>query len=232
MSKTINKQHRIGILGGTFDPIHKGHIEPVKDVFKEFQLDKILVIPAHKPPHKQSTSASTKHRVKMVELVCETEQGFEIDTRETLRSSLSYTVDTINELKAEYPNSQLFFIMGMDSLLSFTRWHLWENILEQCNLIVNTRPGYDLSTLNKDTEHLLSKYQNSITELDKDLKNSPKQVFPINKPSSGYIYLHNCEELNISSTNIREHIADLNNTSQWLTKNIADYIKKNALYTG
>ncbi|WP_426358041.1 nicotinate (nicotinamide) nucleotide adenylyltransferase [Pseudocolwellia sp. HL-MZ19] len=242
------KKLRIGILGGTFDPIHKGHIEPAKQVFAKFKLDKVLVIPAHKPPHKLGTNASTTHRVNMVELACADEQGFELDTRETKRTSLSYTLDTINEIKVEYPNSELFFIMGMDSLLNFTRWYLWENILEKCNLIVNTRPGYDLSSINAETKALLNKYQSSMSDLQTQTFSAdelPINVVSINSANinkapikentfigkdSGLIFLHNTEELDISSTEIRHHISNQVDCSQWLTSDIIKYIKNNTLY--
>jgi nicotinate-nucleotide adenylyltransferase len=222
-SISSNKNLRIGILGGTFDPIHKGHIEPAKEVLKAFSLDKVFVIPAHKPPHKKSTNASTIHRVKMVELVCNKEPNFELDTREVERSSLSYTIDTINEINAQYPQSELFFIMGMDSLQSFTRWHLWKNILSQCNLVVNTRPGYDRSNINTDTQNLLNKHQALISDIEKPLKSIKDKL-------TGTIFIHHSKNVNISSTEIREHLNNKIACEKWLTSGIIQYIERHKLY--
>ncbi len=234
LQPSSDKSQRIGILGGTFDPIHKGHIEPAKQALAKFNLDKVLVIPAHKPPHKSGTNASTMHRVNMVELACADEKGFELDTRETKRTNLSYTLDTINEIKAEYPNSELFFIMGMDSLLSFTRWHLWESILEKCNLIVNTRPGYDLSSINYETKDLLNKYQGSVNDLEPNNISPNKNLLTKNasfEKRSGLIFLHDTDKLDISSTEIRHKISNKVECSQWLASDIIKYIKKHTLYS-
>jgi len=220
------KELRIGILGGTFDPIHKGHIETAKQVLNQYKLDKILVIPAHKPPHKSGTIASTIHRVSMVELTCANESRFELDTRETKRTNLSYTSDTIKELNAEYPSSRLFFIMGMDSLLNFTRWHLWEDILKGCSLIVNTRPGYDLSSVNTETKALLARYQSTIAPKELSEQTTSASL----SANKSYIFLHKAEEVDISSTQIRQHIANNIDCSQWLPMNVIKYIKDNNLY--
>ncbi|XPF95856.1 nicotinate-nucleotide adenylyltransferase [Colwellia sp. RE-S-Sl-9] len=218
-----DKALKIGILGGTFDPIHKGHIEPAKQVIKQFSLDKVLVIPAHKPPHKNSTNASTEHRVNMAKLVCKKEPFFELDIREIKRSTLSYTIDTLKEIKAEYPTSELYFIMGMDSLLSFTTWYLWQEILQQCHLIVNTRPGYDLSTINNESKKLLATHQYLSSSADITTDNNAVK-------KSGYIFLHNCDDVNISSTEIRKNLVNNLDCSQWLPSDIIEYINANQLY--
>jgi nicotinate-nucleotide adenylyltransferase len=216
---TPNKIGRIGILGGTFDPIHLGHIQPAKQLLSNYSLDEILLIPVHKPPHKSSTNASTEHRVKMVELACQHEGNFVLDTREIERTTLSYTLDTVKELQSEHPYDELFFIMGMDSLLAFTTWHQWEEILQCCNLIVNTRPGYDLSNINNETKLLLEQYQ---------------ATFMVNVTSTsvttGHIYLNNCNELNISSTDIRSKLANNLNCDDLLPQHVLEYIHLHHLY--
>lgn len=245
---TNRKKYRIGLLGGTFDPIHRGHIEPAKAVLNAYNLDKILVIPAHIPPHKHGTQASTEHRVNMVTLTCNNERFFELDARETRRNTLSYTRDTVKEIKAENPNSELFFIMGMDSLLTFTQWHCWQDILLHCHLIVNVRPGYSLTKINEPTKQLLHKHQCSQSTLSTALTTSPKTsitttTIPV-PPSStninassqnaGCIYVHYSKTYNISSTEIRQSlINDSHNyihNSQWLSQEVLSYINKHGLY--
>ena len=232
---TVSKPLKIGILGGTFDPIHLGHIQPAKQALQKYNLDKILVIPAHNPPHKKSTNATTKQRVEMVELVCKEESSFILDTREIDRTTLSYTIDTINELIIDYPTSELFFIMGMDSLLNFTQWHMWEGIIQSCNLIVNTRPGYKLTTLNSDTKELLdthkfspnktSKHATNISSVDQNRVSSRNSLI-----TRGSIYINHCNELNISSTDIREKLSLGINCDKWLTQPVLEYINTNLLY--
>lgn len=220
---TSTKTPKIGLLGGTFDPIHNGHIKPAKQAAEKFLLDKVLVIPANNPPHKSTTIVSTKHRVKMAELASNREKSFELDTREIQRSTLSYTIDTLKEIKAEYPNSELFFIMGMDSLLNFTSWHLWQDILLQCHLIVNTRPGYDLTTMNTETQKLLTQHQLTISEYKIKSRNSVAN-------KCGYIFLHNTDTFNISSTEVRANLNKKIDCSQWLTDNVIQYITTHQLY--
>lgn len=231
----MNTVNKIGILGGTFDPIHIGHIQPAKQVLKKYDLDSILVIPAHNPPHKISTSASTKQRVKMVELVCEQENSFILDTREIERSTLSYTIDTIKELKGNYPTSELYFIMGMDSLLNFTQWHKWEDILKCCNLIVNTRPGYELTNLNSETKKLLATHKapsHAEPKYSVNLSSVYQKIIDTDNPliTTGNIYINHCDELNISSTDIRKSLSLKMNCEKWLTKPVIEYIKFHHLY--
>ena len=221
-----NKTRRIGILGGTFDPIHLGHIQPARQVFFKYSLDKLLIIPAHKPPHKSNTNTTTEHRVNMVKLICQQEANFELDTREIERTTLSYSVDTVKELKVKYPNSELFFIMGMDSLINFTSWYKWETILQCCNLIVNTRPGYDLQSINDDTKLLLANHMTPNSELIYQQKTEKPSV------TTGKIYLNDCDELNISSTDIRQYLSNKNQTdknpsSKNLPNNVSNNVPNN-----
>ena len=149
------KLKRIAILGGTFDPIHHGHLKPAQQVANWLKLEKLVLLPAHIPPHKNGTYANASQRKAMVELVCEHDKLFHIDSRELTRTSPSYTVETLKEIKSENPHSQLFFIIGMDSLLNFTSWHQWQEILMLCHLVVNNRPQYEFASINIQTKNLL-----------------------------------------------------------------------------
>lgn len=215
---TVKKTLKIGILGGTFDPIHLGHIKPAKQVFSRFNLDELLIIPAHKPPHKESTNATAKHRVNMVKLVCDQEPNFVLDEREIKRTTLSYSIDTIKEIETEYPNCELYFIMGMDSLLNFTNWFEWENILSRCNLIVNTRPGYDLSTLNSEIQQRLNTHKINNSDVKDTLL------------TAGKIYLNQSDNFNISSTDIRQKLSANNFCGDWVPDSVLKYIALHQLY--
>jgi nicotinate-nucleotide adenylyltransferase len=152
-----NQKKSIAILGGTFDPIHYGHILPAQHVRTWLGVDHITLLPAHIPPHKQTTTVNSIHRTAMVRLICQHEAGFICDARELNRSSHSYTVESLKEIKAESPNTQLFFIIGMDSLHTFMQWHQWEEILTLCHLVVNTRPHYHISQLPSTTQQLVKR---------------------------------------------------------------------------
>jgi len=215
----------IGILGGTFDPIHLGHTLPAKVVANYLKLDKILLIPASVPPHKATPNVSAKQRAEMVKLACNNETMFQCDQRELQRDGNSFTVDTLKELSQAYPQNRLFFIIGLDSLLSFTTWHKYQEILTLCHLVVNTRPNYQLSSLNQTTQNLLKNHQvNNISMLKKS--------------HCGAIYLlsntidNTKTELNIdiSSSEIRQRLANSKNCQRLLTSEVLDFINKNNLY--
>jgi len=186
------QENSIGILGGTFDPIHIGHTTPAECVARWLNLDKILLIPAHIPPHKKTPKINAEQRAKMVDLVCEDNSLFQCDLRELHHLTPSYTVETLKELKQDYPNKTLFFIMGMDSLLTFTQWHCYKEILTLCHLVINTRPNYSLTQLNDETKLLLKDHK--VTELFR-LQNASfgHIIFTPNFSSESYI--------NISSSN-------------------------------
>jgi len=184
---------RIGILGGTFDPIHHGHLNPAKQVAQWLDINKITLLPAHIPPHKSSTSADALQRKEMVSLVCQNDPLFELDARELTRHTPSFTVETLKEIKRDNPNSQIFFIIGMDSLLNFTSWHQWQEILTLCHLVVNSRPCYDLSTMNNETNTLLKNHRAT-------------QLSEIKQCESGRIFIHENQHWDVSSTELRTQL--------------------------
>ncbi len=211
----------LGIFGGTFDPIHLGHTQSAQAAAKALNLTKILFIPAHIPPHKNcaksAPTASPEQRATMVELACQDNIIFECDKRELRRKEHSYTIDTLKELKQEFPDQRLYFIIGMDSLLSFTAWHRYQDILKLCHLVVNTRPNYNLNQLNSDTTALLSKHQvDSINEL--------------NNTAVGAIFFTKPIAIDISSTSIRNSLQRNQSEHLQLSTRVINFIKKNKLY--
>jgi len=221
LGKDIALGQGIGILGGTFDPIHLGHTQSAQAVANELGLTKILLIPAHIPPHKISEKlvphASAKQRAAMVEIACQESTLFSCDQRELKRSGHSYTVDTLKELKQQSPNQPLYFIIGMDSLLTFTQWYQYQEILSLCHLVVNTRPNYSLERLNETTKTLLNNYQTTdITQLS---------LF-----ESGKIFFVNKCFFDISSTHIRQRLAQNQRCTDQLLPAISEFIHKNKLY--
>jgi len=212
---------KIGVFGGTFDPVHIGHTQSAEAVAQELNLKKVLFIPAHIPPHKSdmtsAPTASAEQRSIMVELACKENRLFDCDKRELQRQQHSYTVDTLIELKQEFPDQSLCFIIGMDSLHTFTRWHRYQEILTLCNLVVNRRPNYKLSQMNEATKKLLLKHQiHNINEL--------------NNTNNGAIFFAKPLNIDISSTQIRYNLQRNKPCQSQVFPSVLDFINKNKLY--
>lgn len=218
--------NNIGILGGTFDPIHLGHTLPAKVVAEYLSLDKVLLIPASIPPHKATPNISAKQRSEMVALACEAEPLFYCDNRELTRDGRSFTVDTLQALSKTYPNTRLYFIIGLDSLLTFTTWHQHQEILSLCHLVVNTRPNYQLSTLNQSTKTLLNNHQVENIDLLKNSNSGAIFLLPGNLPHYDK-YLN----INISSSEIRQRLINKQSCKNLLAPAVLAFINKNSLYT-
>lgn len=142
---------RLGVLGGTFDPIHYGHLVIAEDARVRLKLEKVFFVPAHEPPHKpKGTYSAFEHRVRMTKLAIADNPHFAISLIEASRVGPSYSVDTLRQLLAELgPGVELFFVVGMDSLTNFLSWHKPAELLKLCRLVVAERAGYraNLATL-------------------------------------------------------------------------------------
>ena len=206
----------IGLLGGTFDPIHFGHLRPALDILHKLQLARVTLIPNHQPPHRDQPGTSSAQRLAMVKLAIDNCPELSVDEREMQRDTLSYTVDTLRELRAELPDTPLCFLMGMDSLLSFTRWHRWQEILDLCHLVVSHRPGWHPPTEGL-TADLLARHQ-----LD-----DPAGV---HRQLAGRIVLVKQTELAISSTQIRRLCRDGLSSQYLLPDAVRHYIADHHLY--
>ncbi len=133
---------KIGILGGTFNPIHFGHMRSAEEIRQRFNLAKVIFIPAAMPPHKdQSNMIDPSHRLKMVDLAITGNDAFACSDIEILRTGKSYTIDTIRELKKMYQEVDFHFIMGMDAFLEINTWFKWTEIFSECDFIVMERPA-------------------------------------------------------------------------------------------
>ncbi|MCW8854059.1 MAG: nicotinate-nucleotide adenylyltransferase [Gammaproteobacteria bacterium] len=133
----------MGIFGGTFDPIHFGHLRPAYEVMQVTGLEQVRFLPNRLPPHRQQPWLDTETRRQLVEIAIADVDGFVLDDRELKREGPSYMVDTLADLKNDFPEYNLCLIMGMDAFSGFTQWHRWQDILNLCHLIVITRPGTD-----------------------------------------------------------------------------------------
>ncbi|MBU3055475.1 nicotinate-nucleotide adenylyltransferase [Pseudomonas indica] len=135
---------RIGILGGTFDPVHIGHLRGALEVAEQFGLDELRLIPSARPPHRNTPQVSAADRLAMVEQAVAGLPPLTVDDRELRRDKPSYSIDTLESLRAELaPEDQLFLLLGWDAFCGLPTWHRWEELLDHCHILVLQRPDAD-----------------------------------------------------------------------------------------
>lgn len=197
---------KIGILGGTFNPIHNGHIQMAEYARSELRLDKVIFIPTYTPPHKDSVNLTSEaHRLKMCRIACEVSNSFEVSEIETERKGKSYSCDTLTSLKEIYPEDELYFIMGADMFLCLEKWKNPEIIFEKADIIAIPR------NINEANE-LEQYYYSVLKDMGARAHILPKSV------------------VQVSSTFIRENIEDKNSALKFLNENVYKYIVENNLY--
>ncbi len=218
----MRKKERIGAFGGTFNPIHSGHLRAAEVVQKRFLLDKVLFIPSYIPPHKNSVDiASALHRLRIVEIALRRYPRFIPCSIEIEAKGRSYSILTLNKLKEFYPEAELFFILGIDAFLEIDSWRDYEQVLKQCYFVVITRPGYHL----EDAEGILGgRYK------EKTYKLSSSEVVEDNLLLSFTIFLLPIEALDVASTEIRRRLKKGESVKSMVSEGVEDYIKKNNLY--
>ena len=183
----------IGIFGGTFDPIHYGHLRSAFELLQGLRLEQVRFVPSADPPHRGGTIASADLRYRMVEAAVAGQDGFVVDDCEFRRDGPSYTIDTLTSMRAEHDSRSLCLITGMDAYLGLTTWHRWDEILNIAHIIVAHRPGWHLPETGELGELLAEHGTNDVD----DLHNQP----------AGHVYDHAVTQLEIASTEIRQLIA-------------------------
>lgn len=206
----------LGILGGTFDPIHNGHLYIADQVIQHLGLQQLLLIPCKQPVLKTSAHARAADRLAMLELASEALANIHIDKREILRDSPSYMVDTLASLQQDYPEQALCLIVGRDAFNDLPKWHQWQQLLSLCHLIVIERPNCP-AVNDPVLEQLIAGQQvDSVSALKQTL--------------AGCIYFLTCPPTPLSSTGIRQAIADGEMPKASLPNEVWPYIQKNKLY--
>lgn len=206
-------KQRIGLFGGTFDPVHFGHLRPALELRDSLQLDVVRLLPCHLPAHREQPGATSAQRIAMLELAVADTQGLVVDDREAQRDTWSYTVDTLTAFRLEYPEAELVFFLGMDAFSRFTTWHQYDLILTLAHLVVIDRPG---ASVDGDEERLLMSRQVSA-------------LSDVSTPA-GAIILQQVSQSDISATRIRALVADGRDIRFLLPEVVRDYIIEHKLY--
>lgn len=206
------------LYGGTFDPIHFGHLRPVEALAQEIGLSRVLLLPNNVPPHRPQPQASAGQRVDMLRLAIQDRPLFELDCRELARSTPSWTVATLEALRAECgPQQPLAFIIGQDSLLNLSSWHRWQELLSLCHLLVCKRPGYPAEMATAEMQAWLESH---VTGDSQRLHQQP----------AGHIWLADTPLLDISATEIRQRRQQGLSCEHLLPSAVIDYIDRQGLY--
>ena len=223
MSKRLSE--RIGIYGGTFDPVHNGHIEIARRVARNFDLDKLLIVPTSRPPHKDHGSISDAyHRYAMAVLATIDDPRLFVSTVELEAPDRPYTFQTVERLRELYGDeAQFFFIMGADSFAELDTWREPERLIASVNIIVAARPGVEISL-----SHLPDKVRASIVDLRGRTDKAPADVEGGTKQPK--IFLTDYVEADISSTEIRRMVGEGRSVKDIVPPPVLDYIEKYELY--
>tara|TARA_B100000949_G_C14094107_1_gene371246 strand:+ start:15 stop:668 length:654 start_codon:yes stop_codon:yes gene_type:complete len=209
------------IYGGTFDPVHNGHINTAQNVYNRFKPDEFLFIPCKQPVLKSKNQASAKHRLAMLERALESlqpKQAFSICTYELQSKKPSYMVHTLEYLQEIYPENTVFIlIMGTDTFLEFHKWHQWKKIIELCNILLLERADNPLSNIPLPLQDLMSRhFTNTLDTLC---------ITP-----SGNISLFNAGQYSESSTEIRKRLRHDKSINALCPSSVAEYISQHDLY--
>jgi nicotinate-nucleotide adenylyltransferase len=221
-SITVSRLMRsIGILGGTFDPIHNGHIRLAQEAQKQLKLDQVRLIPVNIPPHRSNPVVSSDHRTAMMELAINNEAGLSIDLRELESEDISFTINTLKSLRQEFTDDALCLIVGRDAFNKIDSWKDWQDLLDYAHIIVANRPDSLANQATNDMSPELKLWieKHQITE-HTQLKNN----------LSGNIVFINIPMLDISSSMIRQLNSEHKTLEDLLPTTIQTYIKDNHLY--
>ena len=206
----------IGIFGGTFDPIHYGHLRSAFEVLQALRFEEVRFIPCGDPPHRGATFAAANVRLAMVRAAISGQDGFICDEREIQRDGPSFTIDTLTALRGEYPRRSLGLILGMDAFLGLPQWYRWDEILNVAHIIVAHRPGWKAPDAGALGEIIAEFGSHCVDDLHDTLH--------------GRIYIHAVTQLEISSTEIRVLIAAGRDARFLMPDAVRDVIKESGIY--
>ncbi len=207
---------RIGVYGGMFDPVHRGHLEAASYAVSQLNLDQLRLVPCSIPNHRDPASASSEQRVQMLELAIRGTDRIIVDQREIDRDGVSYTVETLKSLRQEYSEAQLVMVLGLDSFNSLLQWHLWQDLFDYAHLFVLNRSGGEL------LPEVLNKIEYKNRAVDR-----PGRLFD---QHHGAIYFARDFNFDVSSTQVREAVIAKEKLDHLLSEDVESYIEANQLY--
>ncbi len=200
------ERHKVGIMGGTFDPIHIGHLILGENAYHQFHLQKVLFMPSGNPPHKKNREgASNRQRVEMTRMAIADNPHFELSLEEMHEEGYIYTKETLRRLRYQNPDTDYYFIMGADSLLSFDSWKCPQEICDQCTLVVAVRDSLGQEAFDRRSDEVRQKYHADILKLD-------------------------TPNLDIASSEIRRWCQEGRSIRYYVPDSVRDYIISEGLY--
>jgi nicotinate-nucleotide adenylyltransferase len=209
----------IGVFGGTFDPIHFGHLRPALELCERLGLERVHMIPCSVPPHRPQPHAASRHRLAMLELALAGEPCLEADKRELVREGPSFMVDTLASLRAEVGERPLCLLLGADAFLGLPSWDRWHRLFELAHIVVAHRPGWRLE-------------QESMPQALRQVVASRRlnKYSALRERPAGGVWLQEVTQLAISATGIRGLIASGNSANYLLPATVWQYIQQHDLY--
>ena len=207
----------IAVLGGTFDPVHYGHLRSAVAVRDELSVQEVRMIPSLSPPHRDPPESSADHRVAMLHAAVAGEPGIVVDEREVYRDGPSYTVDTLRSLRSEVgADTSIYFVMGADAFYTLDQWYKWQEIIELSHIVVLKRPGFPLEIPDEMQPWMNDKVVVAGASLsDRDY---------------GNVVFLALEQVPVSSTLVRRAIHQGDSTDEMLPTSVIQYIRCNSLY--
>jgi nicotinate-nucleotide adenylyltransferase len=203
----------IGILGGTFDPVHYGHLRTAIEVYEIFALDHVRLIPCAQPPHKELPLTSAEIRLHMLSLALKNQPNLVVDRRELDRPGYSYMIDTLKSLSNDFSDTTLILFIGTDAFHGLTQWHQWQNLFEYAHIVGIPRPGYKPQKLSDFLNRKLIQNKEKLTQQKSD-----------------YLFFQSVTQLDISASAIRHILESGLNPDFLLPKKVIEYIQAKKLY--
>jgi nicotinate-nucleotide adenylyltransferase len=216
VNKAMGMRKKIGLFGGTFDPVHIGHLRLALELQQQLELDEMHLLPCHKPPHRQPPQATSIQRTEMLRIALQNCPELQLDERELLRDKTSYTYDTLLELRAELGSEvSLVLCMGEDAFAGISNWYSWQELIHLAHIVVIARSGWNAPQTG-DVANFLQTHQSDVNSL--------------NDKAAGSIVLQAPRLLPISATEIRKQTSAGESAQFLVPDGVWHYIRKQNLY--
>lgn len=213
----MNPNAGVAIMGGTFDPIHNGHLRTAVELLDKHHFTELRLIPCYQPVHKSRPNITPEQRLNMVKIASQIDPRLRVDEREIIREDKSYTIDTLKDIRAEIGNeTPLVMVLGMDSFISLPTWRDWSQLINYAHILIVARPSWDSDFVSE-----LSSYY----EVNRACSASELQSQPCGK-----IYMETLTPLSISSSMIRTLCQNGKSIAFLLPESVQSYIEQNKLY--